>query len=163
MKGFKNFVMRGNLVELAVAFIIAAAFATVVTAFTNVVLSLIGKLGGKPDFNSIKRGGVPLGAFLTALVAFLIVDAVVFFFVVKPYEKAKTRYARGEVDAAPNEDVVLLTEIRDCWRAGPGAADRRRRATSPCTPARDSARLPWRRRPLSRHVQRKPLRLTVEV
>lgn len=113
MKGFKDFVMRGNLVELAVAFIIAAAFATVVKAFTDVILSLIGKIGGKPDFNSIRPGGVPIGAFLTALVAFLIVAAVVYFLVVTPYEKAKKRYARAEVDAAPNEDVVLLTEIRD--------------------------------------------------
>ena len=113
MKGFKDFVMRGNLVELAVAFIIGAAFATVVKAFTDVVLSLIGKVGGNPDFNNIKPGGVPVGAFLTATVAFLIVAAVVFFFVVKPYEAAKARFNRTEVDAAPDEDVVLLTQIRD--------------------------------------------------
>ena len=120
MKGFRDFVMRGNLVELAVAFIIAAAFATVINAFTDVLLSLIGKLGGQPDFNSIKPGGVPIGAFLTALVAFLIVAAVVYFFVVKPYESAKTIFARSaEVDAAPNEDVVLLTEIRDLLASRP--------------------------------------------
>jgi len=120
MKGFKDFVMRGNLVELAVAFIIAAAFATVINAFTDVLLSLIGELGGQPDFNSIKPGGVPIGAFLTALVGFLIVAAVVYFFVVKPYESAKTRFARSaEVDAAPNEDVVLLTEIRDLLASRP--------------------------------------------
>ena len=77
VKGFKDFVMRGNLVELAVAFIIGVAFATVVKAFTDVVLSLIGKVGGNPDFNSIQPGGVPVGAFLTAAVAFLIVAAVV--------------------------------------------------------------------------------------
>ena len=120
MKGFRDFVMRGNLVELAVAFIIAAAFAAVINAFTDVILSLIGKLGGQPDFNSIKPGGVPIGAFLTALVAFVIVAAVVYFFVVKPYESAKTLFARSaEVDAAPNEDVVLLTEIRDLLASRP--------------------------------------------
>lgn len=119
VKGFKDFVMRGNLVELAVAFIIATAFAVVVKAFTDVVLSLIGKIGGQPDFNNIKPGGVPLGAFLTALVAFLIVAAVVYFFVVKPYEAAKARFARTEVDAAPDADVVLLTEIRDILAARP--------------------------------------------
>nr|WP_202881234.1 large conductance mechanosensitive channel protein MscL [Pedococcus badiiscoriae] len=124
VKGFKDFVMRGNLVELAVAFIIGTAFAVVVKAFTDVILSLIGKLGGKPDFNSIKPGGVPLGAFLTALVAFLIVAAVVYFFVVKPYEAAKTRYARTEVDAAPDENVVLLTEIRDLLAGTTGTAGR---------------------------------------
>lgn len=118
MKGFKDFVMRGNLVELAVAFIIGAAFATVVKAFTDVILSLIGKVGGNPDFNAIKPGGVPVGAFITALVAFLIVAAVVYFFVVQPYEAAKARFSRSaEVDAAPDDDVVLLTEIRDLLAA----------------------------------------------
>jgi large conductance mechanosensitive channel len=125
LKGFKDFVMRGNLVELAVAFIIGAAFATVVTAFTNVILSLIGKAGGKPDFNSIKPGGVPIGAFLTALVAFLIMAFVVYFFVVKPYEAAKTRFARSsEADDAPDEDVILLTEIRDLLAGGARPAAR---------------------------------------
>jgi large conductance mechanosensitive channel len=113
VKGFKDFIMRGNLIELAVAFIIGAAFATVVKTFTDVLLSLLGKVGGNPDFNNIKPGGVPVGAFLTALVAFLIVAAVVYFFVIKPYEAVKSRFRKTEVDAAPDEDVVLLTEIRD--------------------------------------------------
>ena len=113
MKGFKDFIMRGNLIELAVAFIIGAAFATVVNTFTDVLLSLLGKVGGNPDFTNIKPGGVPIGAFLTALVAFLIVAAVVYFFVIKPYEAVKARFSKTEVDAAPDEDVVLLTEIRD--------------------------------------------------
>jgi large conductance mechanosensitive channel len=113
VKGFRDFIMRGNLIELAVAFIIGAAFATVVKTFTDVLLSLIGKVGGNPDFNNLKPGGVPIGAFLTALVAFLIVAAVVYFFVIKPYEAVKARFSKAEVDAAPSEDVVLLTEIRD--------------------------------------------------
>ena len=113
VKGFKDFIMRGNLVELAVAFIVGAAFATVVKAFTDVLLSLLGKVGGKPDFNNIRPGGVPIGAFLTALVAFVIVAAVIYFFVIKPYEAVKARFSKTEVDAAPDEDVVLLTEIRD--------------------------------------------------
>ncbi len=113
VKGFKDFVMRGNLVELAVAFVIGAAFATVVKAFTDLLLSLVGKVGGQPNFNNIAPGGVPVGAFLTALVAFLIVAAVVYFFVVKPYEALKARFSKAETDAAPDEDVVLLTEIRD--------------------------------------------------
>ena len=117
MKGFRDFVMRGNLVELAVAFVIGAAFATVVKSFTDVLLSVVGKVGGQPDFNDIKPGGVPVGAFLTALVAFLIVAAVVYFFVVKPYEVVKARFGQAEIDAAPDEDVVLLTEIRDLLAA----------------------------------------------
>ena len=115
MKGFRDFIMRGNLIELAVAFIVGASFATVVKSFTDMLLGLIGKIGGQPDFNDVKPGGVPVGAFLTALVAFLIVAAVLYFFVVKPYEAAKARFVREpqEADAAPNEDVVLLREIRD--------------------------------------------------
>jgi large conductance mechanosensitive channel len=113
MKGFKDFIMRGNLVEIAVAFIMALSFAAVVKAFTDVIMGLLGKAGGKPDFNAYKPGGVPVGTFLTALVSFLIVAAVVYFFVVKPYEAVKARYAKEEVDAAPAEDTILLREIRD--------------------------------------------------
>jgi large conductance mechanosensitive channel len=113
MKGFKDFVMRGNLVEIAVAFIIATAFAAVVKAFTAVLIALIGKIFTTPNFDTYRPGGVPVGEFLTALVAFLILAAVVYFFVVKPYELAKARFVRVEEDAAPNEDIVLLREIRD--------------------------------------------------
>jgi len=117
MKGFKDFIMRGNLVELAVAFIIGVAFATVVSTFTDVVLSLIGKVGGNPDFNNIKPGGVPLGAFLSAAVAFLIVAAIVFLFVVKPYEAAKARFSRTRAEVTVAPDIALLTEIRDLLAA----------------------------------------------
>jgi large conductance mechanosensitive channel len=113
VKGFKDFVMRGNLVELAVAFIMAAAFGAVVKSFTDLLLGLIGKAGGKPDFNDYKPAGLPVGIFITALVSFLILAFVVYFFVVKPYELAKARYAQVEEDAAPDEDIVLLREIRD--------------------------------------------------
>lgn len=120
LKGFKEFIMRGNLVELAVAFIIGAAFATVVTSFTAVVLSLVAKaLGGRnPDMTSFKPGDIPLGAFLTALVAFLILALVVYFFVVVPYNRVQARMARGEEALPPAPDIVLLTEIRDLLAAG---------------------------------------------
>ncbi|NNM46747.1 large conductance mechanosensitive channel protein MscL [Knoellia koreensis] len=113
MKGFKDFVMRGNLVELAVAFIIATAFAAVVKTFTDMLMALIGKIFTTPNFDTYRPGGVPVGPFLTALVAFLILAFIVYFFVVKPYEMAKSRYATKEEDAAPDEDIVLLREIRD--------------------------------------------------
>ena len=112
MNGFKKFVMQGNVVEIAVAFIIAAAFGVVVKSFVDMIMSLVGKIGGRPDFTSIKPGGVPVGAFLTALVAFVILAAVVYFFVVKPYEAAKGRFSAPKEETAP-ADVVLLTEIRD--------------------------------------------------
>jgi large conductance mechanosensitive channel len=125
VKGFKDFVMRGNLVELAVAFIIGAAFAAVVTAFTKVIIELLAKAGGAPNFDKWQPGHlVSVGPFLTALVAFLIMAFVVYFFVVKPYEAAKGRFARTETDAAPDADVVLLTEIRDLLAGATGTAGR---------------------------------------
>ena len=115
LKGFRDFIMRGNLVELAVAFIIGGAFATVVTSFTAVILSLIAKVsGGKnPDMTAFKPGDIPVGAFLTAAIAFLIIAFVVYFFVVTPYNKVQGRMARGEQEAPPAPDIALLTEIRD--------------------------------------------------
>lgn len=117
MKGFKEFVLRGNLVELAVAFIIGAAFATVVTAFTKVVLEAIGKVTGGAEFkfDTWQPGGwTSVGPFLTALVGFLIMAAVVYFFVVKPYEEAKKRFFPAEPDADTiDPNTELLREIRD--------------------------------------------------
>lgn len=112
MRGFKDFVLRGNLVELAVAFIIATSFVTVVKTFTDVILALVGKAGGNPNFDSWSPGDVPVGVFLSAVVAFLVLAFVVYFFVVKPYEAAKSRFARPEDEAGPDE-VALLAEIRD--------------------------------------------------
>jgi large conductance mechanosensitive channel len=107
-------------VELAVAFVMGAAFATVVKAFTDLLIGAISKaIGGEPNFNDIQPGGLPLGAFLTALVTFLIIAFVVYFFVVKPYEAARTRFAKQEEDAAPAEDVQLLKEIRDLLAGRP--------------------------------------------
>ena len=118
LKGFKDFLMRGNVVDLAVAVVIGAAFGTVVKAFVDVLLSLIGLLGDKPNFNDIKPRGVPVGPFITALVAFLIVAAAVYFAVVMPLNKLAERRARGlePETQAPSEEVALLTEIRDSLR-----------------------------------------------
>jgi large conductance mechanosensitive channel len=115
MKGFKDFILRGNLIELAVAFIIGAAFAALVTAFTKVILELLAKAGGAPNFDEWQPWGMTtIGPFLTAVFAFLIMAFVVYFFIVKPYELAKEKFVKSEEeDAAPNADTVLLTEIRD--------------------------------------------------
>ena len=121
MSGFKKFVMQGNLVELAVAFVLAAAFGLVVKAFVDIVMSLIGKIGGQPDFSNIKPGGIPLGAFITALVAFLVLAAVVYFFVVKPYEAAKARFSAPKKEEAAPADILLLAEIRDLLARRDGA------------------------------------------
>jgi large conductance mechanosensitive channel len=114
MTGFKNFILRGNLVELAVAFIMATAFAAVVTATVNMIMDLIGKAGGTPDFSDYSPEGISVGAWLTALVAFVIMAAVVYFFIVMPYTKAKERFFPTKVDEEGTpEDVRLLQEIRD--------------------------------------------------
>jgi large conductance mechanosensitive channel len=119
MTGFKNFILRGNLVELAVAFIMATAFAAVVTAFTAIILDLIGKAGGTPNFSKYTPGGVHVGAFITAVVTFLIIAAVVYFFIVMPYTKAKERFFPSPEPGTP-EDVKLLQEIRDLLAAQQG-------------------------------------------
>ncbi len=123
MSGFKAFLLRGNLVELAVAFIIGGAFATVVTSFTALLLGVIAKLvGGTPDFKGWQPGDLPVGAFVTALIAFAILAAVVYFFVVQPYQRAKARFFPDEVaQEGVTEEVALLTQIRDALvsRGGP--------------------------------------------
>jgi large conductance mechanosensitive channel len=119
MGGFRNFILRGNLVELAVAFIMGTAFAGVVKATVDLIMSLIGKIGGQPDFNSWKPGGLPLGVFVTTVISFLILAAVVYFLIVKPYTVAKDRLFPSE-DAGTPADVALLEEIRDLLATRPG-------------------------------------------
>lgn len=121
MSGFKNFLLRGNLIELAVAFIMATAFATVVTATVAMIMDLIGKVRGTPDFSNYAPGGVSVGAFLTALISFLIMAAVVYFLIVKPYTAAKEKYfPTPEDEEGTPEDVLLLQEIRDLLQAQSG-------------------------------------------
>ena len=119
MTGFKNFILRGNLVELAVAFIMATAFAAVVTATVTVIMDLIGWFGGTPNFSSYKWEGISIGAWLTALISFLILATIVYFLIVMPYTKAKERWFPSEEPGSP-EDVKLLQEIRDLLAAQQG-------------------------------------------
>lgn len=115
MDGFKKFLLQGDLIKLAVAFIMGGAFATVVTATVTVIMDLIGKVGGTPDFSGWAPGGIHIGAFLTALIAFIILAAVVYFGIVKPYTAAKERYFP---DPEPGEtEVDLLKQIRDSLAA----------------------------------------------
>lgn len=120
MSGFKAFVLKGNLVEIAVGLITALSFAAVVTAFTDVLLAVIAKIiGENPNFDSYEPGGVPIGAFLTAVTSFLILAAVVYFFVVVPYTKAKERFFPAQEAGTP-ADVAVLEEIRDLLAARGG-------------------------------------------
>lgn len=109
MTGFKNFILRGNLVELAVAFIMAASFAAVVTAFVEWLTGLL------PHVSAFSTDPQTFGAFLNAVVAFLVIAAVVYFLIVVPYTKAKDRFFPAEESGTP-ADVALLTEIRDLLR-----------------------------------------------
>ena len=116
MTGFKNFILRGNLIELAVAFIMATAFAAVVTATVNLILGIVGKIGGQPDFSGWTPAGLAVGAWITAIVSFLIMAAVVYFLIVKPYTMAKERLFPAEETGTP-ADVAVLEEIRDLLKA----------------------------------------------
>ncbi|MFE6649427.1 MscL family protein [Nocardioides sp. NPDC057772] len=111
MDGFKKFLLQGDLIKLAVAFIMGGAFATVVTATVDIIMDLIGKLGGTPNFSNYEPYGISLGAWLTAVVAFLIMAAVVYFMIVKPYTAAKERFFP---DPDPGEtEIDILKQIRD--------------------------------------------------
>lgn len=112
MTGFKNFILRGNIVELAVALIMALAFKSVVDATVALIMDLIGKVGGTPNFSSYNWNGITIGDWLTAVAAFVIMAAVVYFFIVLPYTKAKEKYFPDEEPGTP-ADVQLLQEIRD--------------------------------------------------
>jgi large conductance mechanosensitive channel len=115
IKDLKDFLLRGNVVDLAVAVIIGVAFAAVITSFTDdILMQIIAAIGGQPDFSSltinIGDGVIRYGSFLNAVISFLIIGAVLFF-VVKAYEKIVPKK-----DAAAKE-VDLLTEIRDLLKA----------------------------------------------
>lgn len=116
MTGFKNFLLRGNLVELAVAVVMATAFTAVVTATVNVLMDLVGKVGGSPNFSAYQPGDVSVGAWLTAVISFVLMSAVVYFLIVTPYTRAKERFFPQETEGTP-ADIALLEEIRDLLRA----------------------------------------------
>jgi len=113
VQGFKEFILKGNLVELAVAFIMGLAFAAVVSTFTDVLMGFIGKAGGEPDFSTVELAGVNVGLFINAVISFLIVAAVLYFLVITPYNKVLERTQREEPPAAKPDDVLVLEEIRD--------------------------------------------------
>jgi large conductance mechanosensitive channel len=120
LKGFRDFLMRGNVVDLAVAVVVGAAFGAVVTAFaTDFVGGIIGAIGGTPDFGdagfTVNGSKIVYGSTINALIYFVIVAAAVYFFVVVTMQKLMSLRAR-DVEAetpAPSDEAKLLTEIRD--------------------------------------------------
>lgn len=106
LKGFRDFIMRGNVVDLAVAVIMGVAFGAVVTSLvTNVITPLIAAIFGKPDFSaltvSINGSVIAYGSFLNAVISFLLVAIAVYFFIVAPMNALKKLTARGAAPADP--------------------------------------------------------------
>jgi len=125
VKELREFLLRGNVIDLAVAVVIGAAFGAVITSFVEDLLTpLIAAVGGEPDFGglafTINESRFRYGEFLNAVLSFVIIGAAVFFVVVKPVNALMARRKAGlepEAVAVP-EDVVLLGEIRDLLKAG---------------------------------------------
>ncbi len=121
-RGFRDFLMRGNVVDLAVAVIIGAAFGGVVSAFADdFVGGLIGAAGGTPDFGdagvTVNDSKIVYGSTITALINFALVAAVIYFLIVVPMSKLQQRRRGAEADTpAPSDEARLLTEIRDLLR-----------------------------------------------
>lgn len=126
LKEFKNFLFRGNLLDLAAAVILGGAFGAVITSLVKDVLTpIIAAIGGQPDFGGLYiklgDGRLAYGNFLNALISFVIIAAVMFL-VLKAASRAQKLRATTDVppeDAPPpSDEAVLLAEIRDLLRAG---------------------------------------------
>jgi large conductance mechanosensitive channel len=136
-RGFKDFIMRGNVVDLAVGIVIGAAFTTLVSQFTDSFLKpLIGAVGGhegKTGATFELNGQVfDYGAFINAIITFALTAAALYFLVVFPMNKLAERRRRGQEPPpkAPSEEIRLLTDIRDALVAGETAG----RPTTPLDP-----------------------------
>lgn len=123
LKEFKDFVSRGNLVEIAVGLVMALAFKAVVDAFIGgLVMPLVAAIFGQPSFDdltfTVNGAEFLYGTVITQIVTFLAIAAALFFFVVRPLNTWHARRAAGDEPGseAPPEDVALLREIRDLLR-----------------------------------------------
>ena len=120
LKEFRDFLLRGNIIELGVAFVIGLAFAAVVNSFVNdLVMPLIAAIIGKPDFRdltfTINDAVFRYGAFLTIVIQFIAIAAAVFFFVVKPVNALLKRYRTPAEEGMPDEErrhQELLAALR---------------------------------------------------
>ena len=124
IKEFRDFLMRGNLVELAVAFVMGLAFAALIASFVdNLVMPIVAMIIGKPDFSgltfTINDAVFGYGAFLTAAITFLATAAAIFFFVVKPMNALMSRMQKPGEEAISDEErrhQELLAAIRGSTR-----------------------------------------------
>src|SRR5512145_1613794 len=109
LKEFRDFLLRGNIVELAVAFVMGVAFAAVVNSFVNdLIMPIIAMIIGKPDFSdltfTVNDAVFRYGAFITALITFLATAAAIFFFVVKPYNAVTARFMKPAEEEISDEE-----------------------------------------------------------
>jgi large conductance mechanosensitive channel len=123
LKGFRTFILRGNVVDLAIGIVVGAAFGAVVTALVKDLLTpLIAAIGGKPDFSSlsfrVNGSRFAYGDFLNALISFLVIAAAVYFFVVVPVNRLMARFRPSAEEPAPTK------ECPHCLSSIPAAATR---------------------------------------
>ena len=105
LKGFRDFISRGNVIDLAVGVIIGAAFGTIVNSLVaDVITPTIGMIFGKPDFSAIQLGPIMIGKFMNAVVSFLLVAIGLYFFIVLPFNKMK------KAEPPPPPPAMTLTE-----------------------------------------------------
>ena len=122
LNGFREFIMRGNVIDLAVGVIIGGAFGTVVNALVkSILMPAIALIFGEPSFDSwLVFGDIRVGVFLTAVVNFLLIAAALYFCIVMPINRINARRAQqlGLAEEEPDADpeIALLTEIRDALR-----------------------------------------------
>lgn len=125
LKGFRDFILRGNVIDLAVAIVIGTAFLVVVNAIVDwLITPLVAAIFGEPNLDdvwnfTINGAQFSIGAILTAVINFLLVAAAVYLVLVAPMNRLRERRAKDEPDA-PADDVLLLQEIRDLLRDRPG-------------------------------------------
>lgn len=119
-KGFRDFILRGNVLDLAVGVIIGAAFGAIVTSLVqNIITPLIGAIFGQPDFSAITLGPLKIGLFLNAVVSFLLVAVALYFFIILPANTAMEHLKQPEETPAPalTDEAKLLIEICDLMKS----------------------------------------------
>lgn len=116
---FKTFIMRGNVIQLAVAVVMAVAFGDIVKSVqADIISPILGAIGGKPDFSYIHMGAIRIGSFINAILSFAITAAAVFFIIVKPMNILMARLEKKKRDEAPAgpppstlDDVVAQLKV----------------------------------------------------
>ena len=112
LKGFRDFIARGNVLDLAVGVIIGVAFSSIVDSLVkDLITPIIGLIGGTPDFSAVKIGPVGLGNFINAVIAFLIKAAGLYFLIILPFSRFAAKMAAAPLPPTPSE--TYLKEIRD--------------------------------------------------